>query len=249
MPPDLPKVHLSCEIRFEFHGDFNYKTIDGNIHSNTKIDMDKAILVEGSLATAVTSVKIASGSTATTLAIEMPSAHGLIGSVKSNCYTFDGDVVLKKNKYSFQDMITEAYDAVVAAGTTPAQIASEGLNIYINGSLTENGNGASYHNSAYPINLVVKGNVTLNGTELTSTVAAPIILISENGGVEINGGGAGYAGIVFAPKGDVTINGNDVSYTGSIIAQNIVKNGGKISVTYSDEVDNHLPKGKVRLIE
>lgn len=214
----------------------------GNMHSNTKIRMKKASCI-GGLATAVDSIEIASGETAKTLVIDMPRADGIINMVKNGGNTFfiDGNVKIKGDYNDFE--------ALIEAAMKDRTIGPEGLNIYINGSLTISGNGKSeYINKDIPVNLVVRDSITNNGTILSSYETSPMIMVAEKGGIEINGGGAGFYGIVFAPEGDVTINGNDAEIHGSIIAKNITKNGGKITVKYNSNVDNFLPQGKVRLI-
>ncbi len=55
-------------------------------------------------------------------------------------------------------------------------------------------------------------------------------------------------GILFAPNGNVTLNGSDACFVGRIVAQNIRKTGGKITVTYREDVDRFLPTTKVHLI-
>ena len=213
----------------------------GNMHSNTTIRMKKASCI-GGLATAVGSIEIASGETAKTLVIDMPRADGIINMVKTNNpFVINGNVKIKGDYKDF--------DALIEAAMKDRTIGPEGLNIYINGSLTISGNGNSeYVNKNIPVNLVVRDSITNNGTVLSSYETSPMIIVSEKGGIEINGGGAGFYGIVFAPEGDVTINGNDAEIHGSIIAKNITKNGGKITVKYNSNVDNFLPQGKVRLI-
>ena len=64
----------------------------------------------------------------------------------------------------------------------------------------------------------------------------------------MNGGGEAMTGILFAPKGNVNLNGNDAAFVGRIVAQNIRKTGGRITVTYREDVDRLLPTTKVHLI-
>ena len=222
--------------------------VNGNMHSNSEINMGSAQVV-GS-ATAVDKLpnvgSITNGTLSQSVVKPMPDCSGLIDMVKSNCFYVDDDLTIKKNKYSFQDLIEDAIEYFQKNGGIP----SEGLNIYINGNLTENGNGSSSYACPYPVNLVVKGNVTLNGAELSSSEKCPMLLITEGEhGITVNGGGAEFHGVIFAPNGDVTLHGNSATYIGSIIAQNISKTGGKITVTYSEYVDFNLPDGRVYLID
>ena len=72
--------------------------------------------------------------------------------------------------------------------------------------------------------------------------------MSKNGSITVNGGGATYTGVLYAPNGDVRLNGNNAQFVGSIIAQNIRKTGGKTTVTYQAKTDRFLPATKVHLI-
>ena len=85
------------------------------------------------------------------------------------------------------------------------------------------------------------------GTYFTRYDTATIITLSDDG-ITVNGGGACLTGILFAPKGDITLNGNDAEFVGQIVAQNIRKSGGKITVSYQEDVDRFLPATKVHLI-
>lgn len=221
-------------------GNGNDMTINGNIHSNSKITMSHAVL--NGTATAVDAININGVSLPESIFIEMPSAQPLIDLAKTG-YVINGDVNLKKNDGGFAAFIEEA-----AENTT---IGPYGLNIYVAGNLKIRGD--DFYNNAYPINLVVYGTIDLGGTPIRSTPTTPVNLISVAGSIEVNGqgttGGAFY-GLFFAGNGNVTLNGgNESHYAGSIYAQNITKNGAGLTVSYNSEIDDHLPKGKVRLIE
>ena len=226
-------------------GNGNNMIITGNIHSNTDINLKHATV--NGVATAVgdityQGVKDKDNSPA----IPMPNANSIVEMVRSTGAYFDGDVTLK-NKSG------EDFEAFIQEALTKTTVGPNGLNIYVNGNLTMNGNSSSiFENKDYPINLVVTGNISLGGTPLNSHPTTPIVMVSVNGNVEVNGqgttGGAFY-GLIFAPDGDVTLNGgNESKYNGSIYAKNITKNGGGLEVSYNSAVDDHLPIGKVRLI-
>ena len=68
--------------------------------------------------------------------------------------------------------------------------------------------------------------------------------MSRSGDITVNGGGECLTGILFAPNGNVTLNGNDADFVGQIVAQNIRKSGGKITVTYQEDVDRFSPPPK-----
>ena len=114
--------------------------------------------------------------------------------------------------------------------------------------MTFQGNGSSTYYAEFPITLVVEDNIDLNGASMESSIDAPLYIMSKTGDITVNGGGATLTGILFAPKGNVTLNGNDACFVGQIVAQNIRKSGGKITVTYQNDVDRFLPATKVHLI-
>ena len=95
---------------------------------------------------------------------------------------------------------------------------------------------------------MAEGSIDLNGASMESSGDSPLYIMSRNGDITVNGGGATLTGILFAPNGNVTLNGNDAVFVGQIVAQNIRKAGGKITVTYWDAVDRYLPTTKVHLI-
>ena len=223
--------------------------IDGNIHSNSDINMPKAVLASGSVATAVGNTSpSSSGWNKGAITLDMPSYKSLKNAVTSTCKQVTFDSSVKKNsKTGFQELINEAVSKYQTKYGGQGY-KTQGLYIYINGDLTFNGNSSTAYNAEFPIILTVKGDINLNGATLNSTEACPIDVISETGSIEVNGGGAEFFGLVYAPNGDVTINGNNANFVGSIYAQNIYKNGGKINVTYHDCADAFLPKSKVHLI-
>ena len=210
--------------------------ISGNVHSNTTINMKKAHVTNG-IATAVEATPtIASGSKSKTLVIDMPRADSLISYIKaSSPYVVNGDW-----SGTLGTLVQAAYDA--------GHLVDNTINIYVRGSVSF---GGESHNGNWPVNLLVEGSIDFGGSPLTSTEDTPIVFLSENGSITVNGQGTSgknlYA-IIFAPKGNVTFNGNKVHIFGSIIARNITKHGGSFHVTYNNHVDNHLPQGKVRLI-
>lgn len=224
----------------------NNITIGSPIHSNSHIDMPHATLTNGAVATAVGNTGH-SGVAGWESAPEIPMPN--YESIKSsfpNVVEYPGNLTLKKNNYSFATFLN---DMIATSGKNRNQLKREGLTIYVSGTVTYNGNGAYTNDTGIPINLIAYGEINLNGCALTSTAAAPFVIISETGDITVNGQGADYHGIVYAPNGDVTLNGGNATFTGSIIAQNIRKTGGKISVQYYDGADDYTPKGKVRLVE
>ena len=225
--------------------------INGNMHSNSDIDMPNAILGNNCQATAVRDVNPdRNGWSEGHLAKDMPSISLFENAIQDqrNYVKIEGDITLKKNHYSFQNLVNDAKTAYMNNGGSEADLAENGLCIHVTGSITQNGNATSTYTSSYPIILIVDGDMTLNGTELSSSSEAPFYLMSKRGNITVNGGGGVFTGIVFAPEGNVEMHGNSAEFVGSIIAQNIRKTGGKITVTYKNLGGMALPKNKVHLI-
>ncbi len=223
--------------------------INGNIHSNSDIDMKHAVLSPGSVATAVRSVNPASnGWRGNSIALDMPSFPSFEKAMSSmpGYVMISGDVIVKKN--GFAQLVEDALEQYESQGGSAHTLYTDGLCIHVTGSLTFQGNNASMYYTDFPITLVVNGSIDLNGAPLNSNGDAPLYIMSKTGDITVNGGGSTLTGILFAPRGNVTINGNDANFVGQIVAQNIRKNGGKITVTYGDDVDRFLPNTKVHLI-
>ena len=220
----------------------NKTVITGNIHSNSDIMLHNKTEVNG-VATAVGKI---GGTEDGSPFIPMPSIDNIVNHVLSSKHAyFDDDVKIKSNEGGFAGFISQALEK---CGGSPS---ADGLNIYVDGNLEIQGD--AFYNNQYPINLIVAGDITLGGTPLTSTEATPVILISLEGDMTVNGQGSGseaFCGIIFCAKGDVTLHGgNQSNYVGSIYAMNIRKTGAPLKVGYSNKVDDHLAEDKVRLIE
>lgn len=227
-------------------------TISGNIHSNSDISMRNATIVDGCVATAVRRVSISEGrGYENSIALDMPSFRSFQSAldVMPGRVSFGGNVT-KSSKDGFAELVDEAlarYHEQMGMGDDG--YLTEGLFIHITGNLRFNGHNSTAYQAEFPIVLVVDGDIDLNGAPLNSTVDFPVSIMSKNGDITVNGGGATYTGILYAPEGDITLNGNDAAFVGSIVAQNIRKSGGKISVRYSEDADAFLPLTKVHLIE
>lgn len=224
--------------------------IDGNIHSNSDINMQHAVLGPGSVATAVRTVNPASnGWTGNSIALDMPSFQSFASAMSSmpGYVVFSGDFIGKKNS-GFNSLIEEAVEKYKEQGGSESTLYSRGLCIHITGSLTFRGNSSTTYQAEFPLTLVVDGSIDLNGAPLNSNGDSPMCIMSRSGSITVNGGGETFTGILFAPAGNVTLNGNDAAFVGQIVAQNIRKTGGKITVTYREDVDRFLPTTKVHLI-
>lgn len=204
----------------------------------------------GCVATAVRTVNpTANGWTGNSIALDMPSFRSFEKAMSSmpGYVVISGDVVGKKDG-GFGELLETAATQYTAQGGSLNTLYARGLCIHITGSLTFLGNKATTYYADYPITLVVDGSIDLNGAPLGSGGDAPLCIMSKSGDITVNGGGETMTGILFAPNGNVTLNGSDACFVGRIVAQNIRKTGGKITVTYREDVDRFLPTTKVHLI-
>ena len=222
----------------------NNISINGNIHSNSDIDMKNAVLSAGHTATAVRRIEPANQEGwYKSIALDMPSYDSLGSALNSmsNRVIYNGSITKKKDD-GFQSLIDDACSELAGADL------SDGLIIEIHGNLIFQGNNSTVYEASFPIILIVDGDIDMNGSSLMSSQVFPATVISKNGNITVNGGGAKFTGIIYAPEGDVVLNGNDAEFDGSIIAKNIRKNGGKTTVTYTANLDRFLPDTKVFLI-
>ena len=225
--------------------------INGNIHSNSDILMRNAVLGEGVVATAVRSVlPNTEGWKGNQIALDMPSLPALENALSDRPDIAEFPRTIVKDSHSgFGELVSEAiakYHQKMGPGNG---YRTDGLFIHVRGDLIFNGNTNTPYHASFPIILIVDGSINLNGMPLDSSQDNPMIIVSKNGMITVNGGGACYTGILYAPNGLVQINGNDAEFVGSIIAQNILKNGGSITVQYLENTDRFLPTTKVHLIE
>ena len=225
--------------------------ITGNIHSNSDINMDRAILENGSIATAVRNIyPSSSGWYGHSDVRDMPSVEQFNDSFESlpRVVKYSGSVI-KNGRSCFPEFLQESIQKYRALGGTEAEYKRDGLFIYVPGDLIFNGYNAIDFTLTYPVTLVVEGNVSINGAPMEGTLDFPVCVMSRNGNISISGGKVIFAGIMFAPKGNVEFMGIDVEYLGSIIAQNIVKSGGSLVIRYAKEVARFQPVSRVHLIE
>lgn len=225
-------------------------TINGNIHSNSDITMRNAVLGSGSIATAVRNViPSTSGWNANSIALDMPSYRSFESALKgiTPMVEFGGNVT-KNSKGGFNELISEALARYREMAGNSSSYLYEGLYIHISGNLTFNGHNSTVYKANFPIILIVDGNIDLNGAPIESTRDYPLAIMSKGGDITVNGGGATYTGILYAPKGDITLNGNNANFQGMIVGENIRKSGGKIVVSYYKGADKYLPTTKVHLI-
>ena len=224
--------------------------INGNIHSNSDINMQHAVLSPGSVATAVRDVNpAANGWRGNSIALDMPAFSSFETAMDSmpGYVAISGDVTVKKGG-GFGELVETAVAEFAAQGGSTHTLYTQGLCIHVTGNLTFLGNNASTYYADFPITLVVDESIDLNGAPLNSNADSPLYIMSKYGDITVNGGGEHLTGILFAPNGDVTLNGNDANFTGQIVAQNIRKTGGKITITYQEDIDRFLPTTKVHLI-
>jgi len=226
--------------------------INGDIHSNSNITMASAVLGDGATATAVnTTNPSGSGWNSHSIARDMPTFQSVENALDGNqkVVTFSGSYTVKKNAGGFQYLINEALSKYHSKmGSSNNDYYQEGLVIRIGGDLTFKGNGSTSFDVDFPIILIADGDIDLSGACLNSNYNFPVLVMSKEGDITVNGGGACFTGIVYAPKGNITLNGNNAEFRGSLISQNIRKNGGKITVSYQENLDRFLPLAKVHLI-
>ena len=240
------------------NGGAHVQQVTGNVHSNSNINLSH-VTITGTV-TAVNSIKVGSATSSNAgnynstgnndLYIPMPNMDSVLGafmSDPSHVITVNKSSIELNKNYGLQDLIDEYID-----GQTPGPY---GLTIYITGNLTSKNNAkqkGAFENLAYPLNIIVEGDLDMNGTPLQSSPTTPIMLFSKTGDIKVHGQGTGdgFCGIVYAANGTVTLcGGNGAKYNGSIYAQTITNNGNDFNITYNDHVDDHFPKGKVRLVE
>jgi len=125
-----------------------------------------------------------------------------------------------------------------------ADLQESGLFIRYNGDMYFNGGTFQVK---FPIVIIADGLIQISGVPRTSA-EYPLILVSLNKNVVINGGGSDFIGIIYAPNGDIIMNGIDDDIYGSLIAQNITINGGSGKISYLDDLDRVLPSTKVHLV-
>ena len=225
--------------------------ITGNIHSNSDINMDRAILENGSVATAVRNVYPGSrGWYGHSDERDMPSLEEFDEAFESlpRVVKFSGSVI-KNGRSCFPEFLDEAIQKFRAKGGSESEYRRNGLFIYVDGDLIFNGYNAVDFTLTFPVTLVVEGNVSINGAPMEGTLDYPVCVMSRNGNISIYGGKVIFAGIMFAPRGNVELMGIDVEYLGSIIAQNIIKSGGSLVIRYAKEVARFQPAARVHLID
>lgn len=224
--------------------------INGNIHSNSDITMRHAVLGSGAIATAVRNVLPSTdGWNSNSIALDMPSMRSFESALDGSEHMVEFPAtVVKSNSGGFQAFIDSALTQYHTRWGSDFSYLYRGLYIHVAGDLTFNGSNASAYTPVFPIILIVDGNIDLNGASLDSSRDYPIAVMSKTGNITVNGGGATYTGIIYAPKGDVILNGNDAAFLGMIVGQNIRKTGGKITVSYYEDADRYLPTTKVHLI-
>lgn len=108
--------------------------------------------------------------------------------------------------------------------------------IYVNGSVTVN--GARFSGQGC---ILAERDVIFNGSNLNMTSEDAVCIYSETGNITINGSGAEFEGIVYAPHGYVIFNGSNQTIRGRVVAQSIIINGSNLSVIGGLAETNSLP--------
>ena len=224
--------------------------INGNIHSNSDIDMSHAVLMDGAVATAVGRSNPSGSSWRTgSIALDMPKLSSFEKATSSMYEMVEYPGSFRAKKMTTQAFLDDALQKYKAKMGNSEAYKTEGLYIHIAGDLIFNGHSNDEYYADYPCIILAEGDIVFNGQSMDSSVHNPISLMSKNGDITVNGGGANFTGIIYAPNGNVTINGNDAVFNGSIIANNIRKTGGKITVNFVEGLDGSMPITKVHLVQ
>jgi len=211
--------------------------ITGDVHANNSIKNDAQVY--GSV-TAVNNIdcKITATGTKTegVPAISMPDiSHVVRRATVIDQYTlvnvFGATYTSNKDEYA------------MSAGQLNNLLSAYPTTIMIDGNLTINGSGV---NSCG--NLIVTGDITFNGGDVSMGDSSSVCLFSLNGNITFNGGDGNVRGILYAPSGTITMNGGNGIFYGSIIANVVASNGG-INIVYDPQVNDSLPLTISRLVE
>lgn len=96
------------------------------------------------------------------------------------------------------------------------------------------------------VNIISNGDIVFNGSGVT---ADAMILYSVNGNVTFNGAHPDLRILLYAPNGNVEFNGQGVVLKGSVIGQNVIANGNKTTVTFTNTGIESPVVPKPRLVE
>ncbi|MGE5329863.1 MAG: pilus assembly protein TadG-related protein [Deltaproteobacteria bacterium] len=108
--------------------------------------------------------------------------------------------------------------------------------MYVNGSVTINGSRFSGEGC-----ILAERDVIFNGSNLNQTSEDAVCIYSKTGNIIINGCGAEFEGIVYAPNGYVIFNGSNQTVRGRVVAKSITINGSNLSVIGGITETNSLP--------
>lgn len=117
--------------------------------------------------------------------------------------------------------------------------------MYVKGNVNINGGGWTGKGA-----IMADGNITINGGGVTMAQGNSVCYYSRNGNITFNGGGGVFNGILYAPNGRITINGGGNFYNGSVVAKELVFNGGGDHFVRDGHPPDSLPVSSgVKLIE
>lgn len=239
----------------------NNNNIDGDVHSNSDIEILHTDFTSGSEVTmAGDDAKGVSGVIPAAVR-DMPTLDSLISYAKTLTLTstdmasiqstLDKQKDLKISGSSFT-LTDVGFDALVSyvrqkaidAGQDPD---ADGVMVYIQGTVDMTASNGSI---TFPISFISSGDLTFHGSDVASDPSCPVLLSSE-GDVTFEGGTVNFAGTIFAPDGTVHLNGNggEKNITGRILGDVIEVKGGNMNISYDGSTDSYLPATKVRLIK
>ncbi|MGE5398240.1 MAG: pilus assembly protein TadG-related protein [Chitinophagales bacterium] len=108
--------------------------------------------------------------------------------------------------------------------------------IFVDGDVTFNGCKLDGVGS-----IIATGKLIFNGESLTYKTASDKVCLYGGGGIVINGNGAKVDGIMYSPASSVTFNGSNQYVYGSVVANNIIFNGGGLEVKHDPLAIDALP--------
>ncbi|HOF99746.1 MAG: hypothetical protein BWY35_01236 [Firmicutes bacterium ADurb.Bin248] len=215
----------------------NTRDIDGDIHSNGSVHVDKGVItgaVEGCTTVYLNHWNGAKAGSQVPNApfIDMIDFTAVVDDIMPDTYTtvsastyndpwwlqnISGDIYVNGN-VNIKNQCTITGNMYIngnlnITGGPPVCVLNG--NLYVTGTITF-GNTTQVNGCVF-----AGGNIRFTGGGLYQTSTAQVCVYSQNGDINIDASCSEVHGIVYAPKGNVYICGNSVTYYGSIIANTI----------------------------
>lgn len=230
--------------------DFGQSTyIYGDVHCNGELNLEKAELKNGSVASTALDpkgVQLKSGTVyPEPMYKAMPSFSHFEKALDASDHhlvVFDSD----PGNIKMDAFISQALSKFRSAGGTDAELQEKGLYIYVKDSIKKLKKDS--YTPTFPITLIADDDIAMHGDAMSANKDYPFYIMSRNGHITVSGGDKNMVGIVYAPKGDITLDGAPFVFDGSIVGQSIIKNSAKATITYWEDADSYLPDAKVHLV-